>query len=95
MLKFKRFISGLVGVAMAASMFTSMPFSVFAEDETETNNQTYVHDDYEVSYQVTNSWAIRKWYPSLCPIRVTVQLRIGCCISIQMEKYSIRPIVSS
>ena len=38
MLKFKRFISGLVGVAMAASMFTSMPFSVFAEDETETNN---------------------------------------------------------
>lgn len=41
MLKFKRFISGLVGVAMAASMFTSMPFSVFAEDETETNNQTY------------------------------------------------------
>lgn len=56
MSKFKRVISGLVGVAIAASMFTSMPFSVFAEDKTETNNQTYVYDDYEVSYQVTNSW---------------------------------------
>ena len=94
MSKFKRVTSGLVGVAMAASMFTSMPFSAFAEDEAETNNQTYVYDDYEVSYQVTNSWG-DKWYPSLCPIRVTVQLRIGCCISIQMEKCSIRPIASS
>ena len=56
MSKFKRVTSGLVGVAMAASMFTSMPFSAFAEDEAETNNQTYVYDDYEVSYQVTNSW---------------------------------------
>lgn len=55
MSKFKRVTSGLVGVAMAASMFTSMPFSAFAEDEAETNNQTYVYDDYEVSYQVTNS----------------------------------------
>lgn len=33
MSKFKRVTSGLVGVAMAASMFTSMPFSAFAEDE--------------------------------------------------------------
>ena len=49
MSKFKRVTSGLVGVAMAASMFTSMPFSAFAEDEAETNNQTYVYDDYEVS----------------------------------------------
>ena len=56
MSKFKRVTSGLAGVAMAASMFTSMPFSAFAEDEAETNNQTYVYDDYEVSYQVTNSW---------------------------------------
>lgn len=39
MSKFKRVTSGLVGVAMAASMFTSMPFSVFAEDKTETTNQ--------------------------------------------------------
>lgn len=31
MSKFKRVTSGLVGVAMAASMFTSMPFSAFAE----------------------------------------------------------------
>ena len=39
MSKFKRVTSGLVGVAMAASMFTSMPFSAFAEDEAETNNK--------------------------------------------------------
>lgn len=53
MLKLKKMFSAFVGVAMAANVFMTMPFSAFADEET---NHTYTYDDYEVSYAVTNSW---------------------------------------
>lgn len=40
-------------MAMAANALITMPFSAFADEET---SRTYIYDDYEVSYDVTNSW---------------------------------------
>lgn len=54
MLKVKKIFSAFVGIAMAANVLTTMPFSAFADEE--TTNRTYIYDDYEVSYDVTNSW---------------------------------------
>lgn len=54
MLKVKKIFSAFVGMAMAANALITMPFSAFA-DET-TSGHTYVYDDYEVTYDVTNSW---------------------------------------
>lgn len=53
MLKLKRCFSSLIGVAMALNMFVAMPFTVAAEEPT---SRTYTYDDYEVTYNVTNSW---------------------------------------
>ena len=38
---------------MAANVFMTMPFSAFADEE---SSRIYTYDDYEVSYDVTNSW---------------------------------------
>jgi subtilisin family serine protease len=54
MLELKRIFSAFVGVAMAANALITMPFSAFA-DET-TSGRTYIYDDYEITYNVTNSW---------------------------------------
>ena len=53
MLKVKKMFSAFVGVAMAANAFITMPISAFADEET---SHTYTYDDYEISYDVTNSW---------------------------------------
>ncbi len=53
MLKVKKIFSAFVGMAMAANVFMTMPFSAFADEET---SRTYTYDSYEVSYDVTNSW---------------------------------------
>lgn len=53
MLKVKKIFSAFVGMAMAANALITMPFSAFADEET---SRTYIYDDYEVSYDVTNSW---------------------------------------
>lgn len=53
MLKIKKIFSALVGTAMAANVFMTMPFSAFADEE---SSRTYTYDGYEVSYDVTNSW---------------------------------------
>lgn len=54
MLKVKKIFSAFIGVAMTANTLMTMPFSAFADDE--ENSRTYVYDDYEISYDVTNSW---------------------------------------
>lgn len=43
MLKVKKIFSALVGAAMAANVFMTMPFSAFADEET---SRTYTYDDY-------------------------------------------------
>jgi hypothetical protein len=48
---FKRILSGVMSLAMAATLVPSIP--VLAEDFT---TQNYVYDNYAVSYNVTNSW---------------------------------------
>ena len=53
MLKMKKIFSVFVGAAMAVNGLMTMPFSAFAEKETD---RTYKYDEYEVSYNVTNSW---------------------------------------
>ena len=53
MLKVKKIFSAFVGMAMAANVFMTMPFSAFADEET---SRTYTYDGYEISYDVTNSW---------------------------------------
>ena len=52
-LKAKKIVSLFVGAAMAANVFATMPFTVFANDEID---HTYTYTDYEVTYDVTNSW---------------------------------------
>lgn len=54
MLKVKKIFSAFVGMAMAANVFMTMPFSAFAGEE--TTSRTYIYDDYEISYDITNSW---------------------------------------
>lgn len=54
MLKVKKIFSAFVGMAMAANVFMTMPFSAFADEE--TTSRTYIYDDYEISYDITNSW---------------------------------------
>lgn len=54
MLKVKKIFSAFVGMAMAANVFMTMPFSSFADEE--TTSRTYIYDDYEISYDITNSW---------------------------------------
>ena len=51
MLNLKKMVSALLGVTMVANMALSIP--AFAE---ETVDRTYVYDDYEITYDVTNSW---------------------------------------
>ena len=51
MLNLKKMVSALLGVTMIANMALSIP--AFAE---ETVDRTYVYDDYEITYDVTNSW---------------------------------------
>ncbi len=51
MLNLKKMLSTLLSVTMVANMALSMP--VFAE---ETADRIYVYDDYEITYDVTNSW---------------------------------------
>lgn len=53
MFKVKKIFSALVGAAMAANVFMTMPFSAFADEETA---HTYTYNGYEVSYDVTYSW---------------------------------------
>ena len=53
MLNIKKIFSAFVGAAMTANALMTMPFSAFADEETE---RTYIYDGYEVSYDVTNSW---------------------------------------
>lgn len=53
MLKVKKIFSALVGAVMTANVLMTMPFSAFADEET---NCTYTYDGYEISYDVTNSW---------------------------------------
>lgn len=54
MLKIKKIFSAFVGMAMAANALITMPFSAFADEE--TTSRTYIYDDYEISYDITNSW---------------------------------------
>lgn len=54
MLKVKKIFSAFVGAAMAANVFMTMPFSAFADEE--TTSRMYIYDDYEISYDITNSW---------------------------------------
>ena len=51
--KAKKLLSLFVGAAMTANIFATMPFTAFADEEIE---RTYTYDDYEVTYDVTNSW---------------------------------------
>lgn len=53
MLNIKKIFSAFIGAAMTANALMTMPFSAFADEETE---RTYTYDGYEVSYNVTNSW---------------------------------------
>ncbi|MDE6103705.1 MAG: cellulose binding domain-containing protein, partial [Oscillospiraceae bacterium] len=53
MLNIKKIFSTFIGAAMTANALITMPFSAFADEETEC---TYTYDGYEVSYDVTNSW---------------------------------------
>lgn len=53
MRKLKKLFSLFVGTAMTANIFATMPFTAFADEEIE---RTYTYDDYEVTYDVTNSW---------------------------------------
>lgn len=54
MLKLKKMFSAFVGTVMAVNMFMTMPFSAFADEE--TTSRMYIYDDYEISYDITNSW---------------------------------------
>ncbi len=53
MLNLKKMVSALLSVTMVANMALSVP--TFAE---ETVDRTYVYDDYEITYDVTNSWGV-------------------------------------
>ncbi len=52
-LKAKKIVSLFVGASMAANVFATMPFTAFANDEID---HIYKYNDYEVTYDVTNSW---------------------------------------
>lgn len=56
MLKLKRILATMIGTAMSANILLSMPFSVFADNI----SQTFEFDGYTVGYEVTNSWGNTK-----------------------------------
>ncbi len=50
MSKFKKILAAMVGTAMSANVFLTMPFSVFADNI----SQTFEFDGYTVGYEVEN-----------------------------------------
>lgn len=54
MLKVKKMFSAFVGATTAINALMTIPFSAFADEE--TTSRTYIYDDYEITYDITNSW---------------------------------------
>ncbi len=52
MSKFKKIFATMIGTAMSANVLLTMPFSVFADNI----SQTFEFDGYTVGYEVENSW---------------------------------------
>lgn len=52
MSKFKKIFATMIGTAMSANVLLTMPFSVFADNISET----FEFDGYTVGYEVKNSW---------------------------------------
>ncbi len=52
MSKFKKIFATMIGTAMSANILLTMPFSVFADNI----SQTFEFDGYTVEYDVKNSW---------------------------------------
>ena len=49
---FKKIFATMIGTAMSANVLLTMPFSVFADNI----SQTFEFDGYTVGYEVKNSW---------------------------------------